>query len=172
MPPGLEQIKDDIVKTAKEIILDEGDIAPMVFFIREQRVVGVSPLGTVPVPERVEEHMKTRVAMYLLGGLVRLQPPPIEWDSVAFVSTAWMVKAMPWEPEPRPPLSQHPRRTEVLILTYSRGEDDHDMEVIPFFRSPDGPVFEPPMEREEKVDSVVMDSFWRGYEFKLPPIGF
>jgi len=169
---GLESLKEPILGTAREMILREGDIPPTVFLVREQEVVGMAPLGTVPVPEQLERHMKTRVGMYFLGGLLRLKPPPVSWDSVAFISTAWMVSPTPEEPVPRPPLSEHPRRTEVLVLTYSRGQDDHDMEVIPFFRSPDGPVFEAPLEKAEKVESVVMDSFWKGYELKPPPVGF
>jgi len=168
---GLESLKGPILDTARQIVLDEGDVAPMVFFIREQKGVGIAPLGTVPVPERIEEHLKTRTAMYLLGAAVRVKPPPEKWDSVAFVAAAWMVKPEPGEPMPKPPLAEHPRRTEVLILTYSRGEGDHDMEAIPFFRSPDGPVFEPPLEKAEKIESAVMDAFWAGYHFKLPPIG-
>jgi len=172
MRAGLEEIKGTILKTARETILDEGDIAPTVFFVREQRVVGIGPLGTVPVPERIEEHLKTRVAMYLLGGLMKLKPPPEEWDSVAFISTAWMVKPEPGEPMPRPPLAEHPRRVEVVILTYSRGQGDHNMEIIPFFRTPDGPVFEPPLEKADKIESPVMDAFWSGYHLMPPPVGF
>jgi len=169
---GLEQIKEKILDTAREIILDEGDVAPMVFLIKEQEVIGVAPLGTVPVPERIEEHLKTRVAMYLLGGMMRIKPPPAKWDSIAFVATAWIVEPKPGEPEPKPPLSEHPRRTEGLILTYSRGEGDHDMEAISFFRTPDGPVFQAALEKAEKIESIVMDAFWAGYHLKAPPVGF
>jgi len=169
---GFEMVKQPVLQAAREIVLDLGDVSPVVFLVKEQRIVTMTPLGTVPVPERIEENMKTRAAMYLYGGMVRVNPPPVEWDSVAFIATAWAVKPEPGEPMPKGPLARHPRRVEVLVFAYSRGPGDHDMEVIPFFRTPDGPVFEAPMERGTNIESLVMDSFWAGYNLMPPPIGF
>jgi len=164
---GLTEIKEPLLTKAKEIILEKGDVAPIVFFVKEQRVVGMAPVQTELVPERIEERFKPRAAMYILGLRVRIIPTPEPWDSICYIATMWTVKTVPGEPPPKPPLAEHPMRVEVLTITFSRGKGDHEMEAIPFYRSPDGPVFQEPLEKVERVESRLLDAFWAGYQAEL-----
>jgi len=70
-------------------------------------------------------------------------------------------------------LSEHPKRILCITLSYSEGISKHKMLEVPFQKTPDGPVFEESLSEFEegaKMESIVMDNFWRGYELEPPKI--
>ena len=163
---NLADLRQSLLNRAKELILQDGDISPVVFFIRDQEIVGMAPAPTELVPKEIEKPLRMRVALWTLGVMLRATPPPAAWDSVILVSTGWTVKSAVGDPVPKPPLAKHPERVEALVAVHSCGHNNHNAELIPFSRTPDGPVFEESLGKGEKVESLLLDAFWEGYKGK------
>ena len=174
---GLEKLKGPLLKTARKIILEEGDIYPMVFYTLKQEIVGMAPLAVEFGPLEPPGRFKTRVAMRLLGFATRIKGIEYtkDFDAILLLSTAWSASAKTeeekrelkrWVSEGKL-LSDYPGKFETLILSYSEGLGKNSAEAIPFFRTPDGPVFEAPLGKPDRMESPVLDNFWRGYNLEL-----
>jgi len=183
---GFEKLKDPVLSAAKETILNEGDLSPVVLFSLRDKIVSVIPLRIFK--EQVEkagvpERYQLRLAMALLGGATRLAREQFgkDFDAILLCHSAWIVKARgkeerteieQWIRQGRS-LSEHPKRILCITLSYSEGISKHKMLEVPFQKTPDGPVCEESLSEFEegaKMESIVMDNFWRGYELEPPKI--
>jgi len=183
---GFEKLKDPVLSAAKETILNKGGLSPVVLFSLKDEIVSIIPLWIFK--EQVEkagvpERYQLRLSMALLGGATRLAREQFgeDFDAILLCHSAWVVKVEDESEEKEIErwvsggrcLSEHPNRVKCIILSYSEGMGKHKMLEIPFQITPDGPVFEEPLEELEektKIESIVLDNFWRGYELEPPTI--
>jgi len=159
------EVRKAILDTMKEELTDEGELLPMIFYIKDQEIVG----ATSP-PLALDKH----VAMSLTGLLTKTIGFKFkkDFDSIVFAHSAWMVIAEGdkelerWFKEGKR-VSEHPKKIEILLIVHSEGRGKHFSIAVPFYQTPDGPVFENPIESVgHRVESYLVDSFWKGYEAK------
>jgi len=179
-----EAIRKTILTVAREIMLNE-PLSPMLFLSKEGRVVAILPLALLALRfekeqlfKNLSEKEKNRFVMRYAGSLVRERG--IEFDSIYVVQEGWMLRAdafrsgeefTKWLLEKR--IQDHPEKVEVLTLSYSEGMGKHEVEAIPFFQTPEGPVVEQSISSKMlEVESILLDNFWDGYRGKGRRINF
>lgn len=144
---------------ARQVIMDQGDIAPMLFIDTRETNIAVMLADFGPA---LEDKMRI---MFSAG--VAVNKESMSCRKVTMVSTAWMVEVQGGKiPDIAP--SKHPRRKEILHLVHSEGKARHEMKILTIERTPDGPVFMPnEMPRYDEIQSPLLDAFWAGINHGL-----
>jgi len=144
-PEDLTKITD----VAREMILDYGSAMPTLFVdTKDEGIVAI------PLPQFTE---KTKHGMMFMLGLAFRKK---KVNSVAFVSEAWMVRVGEGESMPEPPLSEHPKREEILCLIWGR-KGNYQSKAYIIEKTPDGPLFSD-MGEPDRVESRLLDRFFEG----------
>jgi len=145
-PEDINKITD----IARAMILDCGSTIPALFVRTEDEgIVVVGLPGFTP-----ESKYKMMFALGLAFSQKKVR-------SVAFISEAWMVRTKEGQNPPKPPLSEHPEREEILVLVWGQKKGEYRSKMYVIEKVPDGPVFSE-MEEPEKVESYLLDVFFDG----------
>jgi len=170
-----EAIKKSILSAAREIMLNQ-PLCPMLFLSKKGGIVAIIPLVLFAeklkkegLLKNLSEREKNRLVLRYIGNLLR--KGGIKFDSIYVVQEGWMLKADALRSKEeflkcleKGIIKDHPKKVEVLALLYSEGIGKHQAEAIPFFKTPDGPVFEEPISSKIfEVQSILLDNFWNGY---------
>ena len=144
-----KELPDQILDIAREFFLDHGEISPILFLKKGDKISGVIAFNQLS-PERKYE------LMYSIGQRVRQEK--VEVEEVYFIHEGWMKKGEP----PSLPIRDLPDKEECLVVTWGR-KGKYKSRALIIERTKDGPVFTP-IEEPDKVESPLLDKFWEGLE--------